>query len=643
MRLLRFTLFLLFFNCCDLEIIPDEEVPGTISTLNCSGITTVGALFVNQTTNNVLVSVPYTGGDGGTYAGESVTSTGVTGLTATLSDGFFANGNGTLVYHITGTPAESGIASFALSAGGKSCSVTVTVGVPSGSIGTLDCASATISGTLLSGVAVTNITVTVPYTGGNGGTHPGQTVTSSTPGVSGLTATLDSGNFASGNGTLIYSISGTPSASGTAIFTLNIGGKMCSITFSVQAAAGAIGTLDCPDANLTGNLITCTPASGVSISVPYTGGNGGSHNGQIVSSTGVAGLTATLFAANFANGNGNLTYGITGTPSTTGVASFALNIGGKTCKLDINVQAATGSISTIHCNTATPTGSLTVGMPASGVSVSVPYTGGNGGSHSGQTITSTGVLGLKATLSADCFASGSGNLIYSISGTPYFSGIASFALNIGGQSCSLQLVVNVSSGSQCTAKVTVTEIKTFMCHNLEVANTTADPFTPSWEINGAYWQWGRLAPAALGPTGSDSGQANDGFISGWNTSKAPNGAWSDNSKMVNDPCPAGFRVPSKAQWEGVISFNTKSQVGTWTVSTTNYSSGKIFGSNLFLPAAGFRYDDSGGLYGRGYSGIYWSSTEIGSGNAWYLEFLNNTASIGNYFRTSGVSVRCISE
>jgi hypothetical protein len=86
-------------------------------------------------------------------------------------------------------------------------------------------------------------------------------------------------------------------------------------------------------------------ASGVSSSIPYTGGNERKHSGQTVTSTGVTGLTATLAAGNFANGAGSLTYTITGTPNTIGTASFALNIGGKTCTLTRTVGQNTSMMS----------------------------------------------------------------------------------------------------------------------------------------------------------------------------------------------------------------------------------------------------------------------------------------------------------
>ena len=101
----------------------------------------------------------------------------------------------------------------------------------------------------------------------------------------------------------------------------------------VVVTPGSITTLNCAGATTTGTLTSGTAASGVSSSVPYTGGNGGSYAAQTVTSTGVTGLTATLTAGNFATGAGTLTYNITGTPSGGGTASFAINIGGKTCSL----------------------------------------------------------------------------------------------------------------------------------------------------------------------------------------------------------------------------------------------------------------------------------------------------------------------
>ncbi|MEY3367434.1 MAG: hypothetical protein RI973_589 [Bacteroidota bacterium] len=291
------------------------------------------------------------------------------------------------------------------------------------------------------------------------------------------------------------------------------------------------------------------------------------------------------------------------------------------------------TISSLNCAGAIVTGTLKPGQPAAGVSASISYTGGNGGAHSGQVVSSTGVTGLTATLPAGNFSTS--HAVYAITGTPSGAGMANFALNIGGQTC--QLSVDI-----CGAYVAPNVWKAFMCRNLGATNTSADFFTPSWEINGGYWQWGFAAMAAPGPSGPDAGQANSSLISGWNTD-APNGAWSDDTKTANDPCPRGFRVPTLAQWDGVRNNNTQSITGTWTSSSINYSSGRFFGPGLMLPAAGNRWYFDGLLVNRGDYGGYWSSTESGTEFAWRLYFSSGSADTFYNYRRNGFSLRCIAE
>lgn len=151
--------------------------------------------------------------------------------------------------------------------------------------------------------------------------------------------------------------------------------------------------------------------------------------------------------------------------------------------------------------------------------------------------------------------------------------------------------------------------------------------------------------ATPAPTGPALNEANSGPVSGWvGYPYAPNGAWLDGSKTVNDPCPNGFRVPTKSDWENIINSNTVAAVGTWGSSATNYSCGKSFGSRLYLPTAG--YGGSGGIADRGNIAFYWSSTPaVNTNDAWYLYFFSDsrTGVFNGSHRGNSFSIRCIAE
>ncbi|RZK37174.1 MAG: hypothetical protein EOO61_09355, partial [Hymenobacter sp.] len=117
----------------------------------------------------------------------------------------------------------------------------------------LSCTSATFSGTPVIATAFTG-TATVPYTGGSGAAYSAGTAISST-GVTGLTATLQAGTLASGAGSLIYTVAGTPATSGTATFPIAFGGQTCSFALTVSAAATT--TTGCTTQTTTAAKVLC--------------------------------------------------------------------------------------------------------------------------------------------------------------------------------------------------------------------------------------------------------------------------------------------------------------------------------------------------------------------------------------------------
>jgi uncharacterized protein (TIGR02145 family) len=260
--------------------------------------------------------------------------------------------------------------------------------------------------------------------------------------------------------------------------------------------------------------------------------------------------------------------------------------------------------------------------------------------------------------------SGTGSGDVTLSVTANTGAARTGSITIAGQAYSISQDA-ATAGSTCGAYIADGVWKEFDCYNLAAIGKTTndDPFTPSWRLIGGYWQWGRKGPDpgqwydtntpnfAHGPTGSESGEANSVSISsicGWDTSDAPDGAWSDASKTANDPCPAGYRVPTITQWDGVLDTNNNPQstVGTWSTTWkdhTNYSSARFFGDKLMLPAAGNRYTNSGTLYYRGNFGNYWSSSESSSSYARLLYVGSGKAGRDSNLRRLGFSVRCVAE
>ncbi len=84
---------------------------------------------------------------------QTINATGVSGLTATLATGTFANGNGSLIFMISGTPTTGGTASFLVAIGGQSCIFTQNVVSPPSIPGNTLCEGATISATACSSVS----------------------------------------------------------------------------------------------------------------------------------------------------------------------------------------------------------------------------------------------------------------------------------------------------------------------------------------------------------------------------------------------------------------------------------------------------------------------------------------------------------
>ncbi|MDE6483726.1 MAG: hypothetical protein K2L01_08255 [Rikenellaceae bacterium] len=146
--------------------------------------------------------------------------------------------------------------------------------------------------------------------------------------------------------------------------------------------------------------------------------------------------------------------------------------------------------------------------------------------------------------------------------------------------------------------------------------------------HGKFYQWNRNK--AWITTGSS--------VSGWDTSTPSGGSW----ETGNNPCPSGFVVPTKMQYDALIAACDKTYHGGWSSSDYGYLVLTSGSNKLEFPAVGYRGKDSAGTLGDvGTYGAYWSSTQYDSSLAYTMFFPINSVSTSKISRIDGRSVRCV--
>ena len=106
---------------------------------------------------------------------------------------------------------------------------------------------------------------------------------------------------------------------------------------------------------------------------------------------------------------------------------------------------------------------------------------------------------------------------------------------------------------------------------------------------------------------------------------------------INNPCPIGFRLPTKNEFED--------EIKTWVI----LNDFGAFNSPLKLPSGGYRHGGTGNINNEG--GKYWTSTNLSlnladgprAASGYMLTFYYKNALMYNMDKVGGLCIRCIKD
>ncbi len=326
--------------------------------------------------NTAMASITYSITGGGTGAG-------VTGLPSGVTGSFFGG-----VFTISGTPTGTGTFNYTVTTTGTCAQVTATgsIIISSDAVITLTSAIGTNAQTLCINTALGAITYSV--TGGGTGAS-----------VTGLPAGV-TGSYSGG----VFTITGTPTATGTFNYTVTTTGTCAQTTATGSIIVNPNAAIALTSVAGTNAQTLCVNTILTSITYSVTGGGTGA------SVTGLpAGVTGSYSGGVFT---------ISGTPTATGTFNYTVTTTG-TCAQ----TTATGSIivtpnAAIVLTSAVGTNAQTLCVNTGLTSISYSVTGGG---------TGAGVTGLPAGITGS-YSGG----VFTISGTPTVSGTFNYTVTTTG-------------------------------------------------------------------------------------------------------------------------------------------------------------------------------------------------------------------
>ena len=609
-----------------------------------------------QTVNSTITNI--------TYLIVGTTTATVTGLPPGIEYSFSGGGS---VLTISGTPTTPGTYPYVIT-------------LPSGitATGIITVLANTVSAASSSPNVCLNTSITP--------------ITHTTTGATGIGTpiSLPTGVNASFAGNTI-TISGTPSVAGTFNYSIPLTGGCGSVNATGTIKVNLLNTVSSASSSpnlyintsLTPITHTTTGATNIGTPISLPAGVNASFAGNTITISGTPSVSGTFnYSIPLIGGCGS----VNATGTITVIAPFTTDVSG-------NYRLKGKTCFDVKRNQLSECGVLAARIDdfASTKTFTYTFTNLNSTSYSNlafevidsnnlliNKVTDLGAKTLTVTFRNDINAYATG---LNKDNAYKFTVIAKFK-NASGQDRQITLDASVHDcGCGCSVKSGSNTWLTFMCSNLgadpaiekmsiaqqaeyssPVLESSTDPY-----IYGNLYQWGRKTDkhqvrnsgTASGPlfypssdidaNGQPAGSYVGKFITSTTNWRTPhdNTLWAP-SKTINDPCPDGWRIPTRAEWESVINNNLSvwNSTGTRGVKISPFNNSTY---TLFLPAAGKR-EGGGNIVKAGTDGYYWSSTTDASGGTTsygqFMYFENPIATLHvqtQNIRVHGMSIRCVAE
>ncbi|MCD4679706.1 MAG: fibrobacter succinogenes major paralogous domain-containing protein [Bacteroidales bacterium] len=178
--------------------------------------------------------------------------------------------------------------------------------------------------------------------------------------------------------------------------------------------------------------------------------------------------------------------------------------------------------------------------------------------------------------------------------------------------------------------------QTWMAENLKVTKYNNDTVIPL--VTGTTWEILTTPAYCWYDNDEDTYKDTYGALYNWYTV---------NTGML---CPTGWHVPTDVEWTELIDFLGGENVAGGKlkeIGTDHWVSPNIGATdeNGFTALPGGYRNFDGVFYNIGENGNWWSSTEDGTGGAWYRKIQNSITDVSrlSYMKQRGFSIRCVKD